>query len=63
MDHAEHVPSSETVNTPAGKFEHCLKVKETTPLDPANAEYKYYAPGIGLVQDGDLKLFKHGFIK
>jgi hypothetical protein len=63
MDRAENVSTNEIVKTSAGEFDHCLKVKETTPLEPANVEYKLYARGIGLVQDGDLKLVKHGFVK
>ena len=60
MDRAEIVSVSETVKTPAGEFKNCLKVEETTPLEPATKEYKYYAPGIGLVQEGSLKLVKYG---
>jgi hypothetical protein len=60
MDRAEIVSLSETVKTPAGEFKNCLKVEETTPLEPANIGYKYYAPGIGIVQDGKLKLVKYG---
>jgi hypothetical protein len=60
MDRAEIVSLSETVKTPAGEFRNCLKVEETTPLEPGVREYKYYAPGIGLVQDGALKLVRHG---
>ncbi len=60
MDRAEIVSVSETVKTPAGEFKNCLKVEETTPLEPGNKEYKYYAPGIGLIQDGSLKLVEHG---
>jgi len=60
MDRAEVVSMSETVVTPAAQFTNCLKVEETTPLEPGNKEYKYYAAGIGLVQDGALKLVKHG---
>jgi hypothetical protein len=60
MDRAEVVSMSETVGTPAAQFTSCLKVEETTPLEPGNKEYKYYAAGIGLVQDGALKLVKHG---
>lgn len=63
MDRAEHVTTSAVVKAPAGKFKNCLKVKETTPLEPDNEEFKLYAPGIGLVQDGELKLVKHGFVK
>jgi len=60
LDRAEILSVSETVKTPAGVFKNCLKVVETTPLEPRNKEYKYYAPGIGLVQDGKLKLVKYG---
>jgi hypothetical protein len=60
MDRAEIVSVSETVTTPAGEFKNCLKVEETTPLEPGTKEYKYYAPGIGLVQEGSLKLVKYG---
>ena len=60
MDRAEIVSVSETVKTPAGEFKNCLKVEETTPLEPGNIGYKYYAPGIGIIQDGKLKLVKYG---
>jgi len=59
MDRAEIVSLTETVKTPAGEFKNCLKVEETTPLEPGEKEYKYYAAGIGLVQDGSLKLVKY----
>lgn len=62
QDRAETVSITETVSTPAGTFENCLKVKETTPLEPGT-EYKYYAPEIGLVRDGGLKLVRHEFVK
>ena len=60
MDRADVLSMSETVATPAAQFTNCLKVEETTPLEPGAKEYKYYASGIGLVQDGALKLVKHG---
>jgi hypothetical protein len=60
MDRAEIVSTSEKVVTPAGQFTNCLKIEETTPLEPGSREFKYYAAGIGLVQDGELKLIKHG---
>ena len=63
MDRAEIVSMTETVVTPAGTFKNCLKVEETTPLEPNTKEYKYYAAGVGLVQDGDLKLVKYGHAK
>jgi hypothetical protein len=60
MDRAEIVSLSENVKTPAGEFRNCLKVEETTPLEPGVKEYKYYAAGVGLVQDGSLKLVRRG---
>jgi hypothetical protein len=62
QDRAENVATNETARTPAGTFEHCLRVKETTPLEP-DVSYKVYAPEVGLVEDGALRLVKHGFVK
>lgn len=61
MDRAEILSLSETVVTPAGTFKNCLKTEDTTPLEPLVKEYKYYAPGIGLVEEAGLKLVKYGF--
>ena len=60
LDRAEVVSLTETVKTPAGEFKDSLKVEETTPLEPGVKEYKYYARGVGLIRDGDLKLVKYG---
>ncbi len=51
-----------TVVTPAGTFEYCLKIEETTPVEPGVKEYKYHAPGIGVIQDEFLLLTSFGFI-
>ena len=61
MDRAEIVSVTETIVTPAGTFKNCLKTEETTPLDAKEKEHKYHAPGIGLVQEGEMKLVKYGF--
>ena len=63
MDRATIVSISETVKTPAGEFTNCLKVKETTLLQRFTTEYKYYAPGIGMVSDGSLRLVKFGKVE
>jgi hypothetical protein len=60
LDRAEILSISETIETPSGEYKNCLKVKETTPLEPDVVEYKYYAPGVGLIQEQSLKLTKHG---
>jgi len=66
MDRAEIVSLDETCKTPAGTFSNCMKVKESTPLEFWSLlwrEHKMYAPGIGLVQDEDLVLTKHGTVR
>ncbi len=63
MDRAETISLDETCKTPAGTFSKCMKVKEGSAIETFAKEYKYYAPGIGLVRDEDLRLTKYGFIK
>jgi hypothetical protein len=63
MDRAEIISTSEMVKTPSGYFINCLKTEETNALKPKEKENKYYAPGVGLIQEEELLLVKHGFIK
>jgi hypothetical protein len=60
MDRAEIASLRETIKTPAGEFKNCLMTEETTTLEPDVTEHKTYVSGIGLVQDGSLKLVKYG---
>ncbi len=62
MDRAEIISLDEICETPAGTFSNCMKVKEGTALNIFETEYKYYVPGIGLIQDADLVLTKYGFL-
>lgn len=48
-DFAEVVGLNASVTVPTGTYHHCLKTKETTPLEPDLVEDKYYARGIGNV--------------
>ena len=50
---AEIIARNRTVETPAGVFENCLVVREFSELEPDEYEFKYYAPGIGLVLEED----------
>lgn len=59
MDRAETVSLDEKVTVPAGTFEKCLKVRESSAAEPGE-EFKLYAPGVGLLQDGGLKLTQYG---
>ncbi len=63
MDRAEIISLTETCATPAGTFQNCMKVKEGSGLKFWESEYKYHAPGIGLVRDEDLQLVRYGFVK
>lgn len=55
LDRVEVVSVDETVKTPAGTFYHCLRLRETTPLE-ADVSHKYYAPGVGMVKDDEFEL-------
>jgi hypothetical protein len=59
MDRVEIVSDTETLKTPAGELHDCVKTEETSPLTPHTKDYKIYARGIGLVQDGVLLLSGH----
>jgi len=63
MDRAEIISDDVSMKTPAGTFENCIRIEETTALDPAEKCYKTYAPGIGIIQDEDLLLIKWGKVK
>jgi hypothetical protein len=51
------VSLSEKASVPAGKFENCLKVKETN--SDGETEEKLYAPGVGAIKEEDLLLKSH----
>jgi hypothetical protein len=63
LDRAEIIDTGQVVQTPSGDFSDTLITRETTALEPDVAELKYYAAGIGLVQEEDLKLEHYGFIE
>jgi hypothetical protein len=54
-DRVEVVSTDASVKTPAGTFEHCVHLRETTPLEH-DVSHKYYAPGIGIIKDDEFEL-------
>jgi hypothetical protein len=48
-DMAQVLGLSKAAEVPYGTFEGCLMTLEWSPLDPGAREFKYYAPGVGLV--------------
>ena len=63
MDRAEIISDDVTMTTPAGTFRNCLRVEETSGLDPDEKYFKTYAPGVGLIQDEDLLLIRYSKAK
>ena len=63
LDRAEIIDTGEVIQTPSGDFSDTLITRETTPLEADVAELKYYAAGIGLIQEEDLMLQRYGFIE
>jgi hypothetical protein len=62
MDRAEIVSVDERLTTPAGTFERCVRLKETTPLD-RGVSHKWFAPGVGLIKDDGCVLVQRGTTK
>jgi hypothetical protein len=61
MDRAEILSMTTTQKTPSGTFEKCMRVKVTSPDAPGEAEYRWYAPEVGLVKFESMLLVEHGF--
>jgi hypothetical protein len=55
LDRAEHVAMNLSLELPAGDFEGCVEVEETSPLEKGTST-KMYCPGTGLVFDDGLEL-------
>jgi hypothetical protein len=58
LNRAEHVALGLDVEVPAGTFESCVEVRETTGLDTTQVSTKTYCPGTGLVIDDEVELIE-----
>ena len=47
QDRAEVLSVTETVVTPAGRFDNCVHTLETSPTEKSLKDHKWYAPGVG----------------
>jgi hypothetical protein len=56
MDRTEILAANEGVATPAGKFDNCIHAREMSAIEKSLSDHKWYAPGVGLVKDGDMVL-------
>jgi hypothetical protein len=62
LDRGEVVSTTAVFSVPAGRFEDCLDVEETTPIEPDEHAHKLYAPGVGLLNDDELQLVRFGMV-
>jgi len=65
LDQATVISLDETVSIDLGTFTDVLQTLETTELDPEAREFKYYAPGVGLIfieEDLDEEFANPGFV-
>jgi hypothetical protein len=56
LDRAEHIRTGFSIVVPAGRFNDCIEVEETSPLEPGDKSTKIYCRGVGLVRDEELDL-------
>jgi len=61
MDRVEVVAMDVEMKTPAGTFQYCLRIKETSAVESGKSE-KVYAPGVGLIHDDEFVLTRYGKI-
>ncbi len=62
LDRAEHVEMGLEIVTEAGTFSNCVRVIETSPLEPGEESEKIYCPGVGLIVDDEVELVEFGSI-
>jgi hypothetical protein len=57
-DVGEVIAVGESVTVPGGSFEDCVKIRQTSKLDPAREQMKYYCPivGVALIEEGDVRI-------
>jgi hypothetical protein len=56
LDRAENTEMGLELDLPAGTFEDCVKIVETSPLEPGHESIKHYCPGVGLAIDSGIEL-------
>jgi hypothetical protein len=53
-DRATVVSLDAGVHTPYGNFDHCIKTRDFTPLEPGAVEVKFYCKGVGFTRGRDV---------
>jgi len=61
QDRSEVLSTRERVSTRAGTFRNCVRIIETSPIDPDVLGEKTFCRGVGITVDGDLRLWSYGY--
>jgi hypothetical protein len=56
LDQGAVLATDESVDTLVGSFEDVVQTKDTSVLSPGGLEHKFYAPGLGLIQEHGIDL-------
>ena len=54
-DLAQVLSLDETVTVTAGTYTRCLKIMDFNALEPGVEEHKYYAPGVGMIKEVEVR--------
>ena len=54
-DVGEVIARDLSVTGPTRTYDDVVKTEDTTPLEPGLVEHKWYAPGVGTVQEQDIE--------
>jgi hypothetical protein len=54
-DVGEVIARDLSVTGPTGSYDDVVQTEDTTPLEPGLVEHKWYAPGVGTVQEQDIE--------
>ena len=54
-DVGEVIATGESVTGPTGTYDRVVTTEDTTALEPDLVEHKWYAPGVGIVKEADIK--------
>ena len=53
-DFARVLSLDKSIKVPFGSFDNCLETTESSGVEPGAVEFKFYAPGVGVVFDNDV---------
>jgi hypothetical protein len=61
QDRTEILSTNERVVTRVGRYNNCVLIEESSPIDPEVMGEKTFCPGVGITVDGDLRLWSYGY--